>query len=214
MKPKIGVEQKQVYHGLKSRQIFAQISVQTIPKKIQRKWSTKKRLYLAGRKTVQAPYFAQISPKPTQIYPNLPENNYIKTWPPKKCLSFHFWCHFWKINAHTAISRRFAHTLPKFRHILPGFSPIQDFWGCGGTSCNQWQAHFILKILVNQQCIQVISKWRRLYSTVFNHSASKTGEEVYVNGLKCFFHKFEVNHASYQNSHMTHWNKPTNFWTY
>jgi len=96
MKPKIGVEQKQVYHGLRSRQIFAQISVQTIPKKIQRKWPTKKTLYLAGRKTVQAPYFAQISPKPTQIYPNLPENNYIKTWPPKNVFPFIFGAIFGK----------------------------------------------------------------------------------------------------------------------
>ena len=39
----------------------------------------------------------------------------------KKRLHFHFGCHFCKINAHTAILRRFTHILLRFPHILPGF---------------------------------------------------------------------------------------------
>jgi len=41
-----------------------------------------------------------------------------------------------KINAHTAILRRFSRILPKFLQILLGFSPNQKFWGCACNPCN------------------------------------------------------------------------------
>jgi len=89
-----------------------------------------------------------ISPKLTEISPNLPEKNEIKTWPPKKRKKvFDFGCYFCKIKAHTAIVQTFSKILPKFPQILPGFkvilsgfSPNQKFWGWGCTSASYTSA--------------------------------------------------------------------------
>jgi len=98
----------------------------------------KKRLHFTGRKAVQASFLLKLHPSLPKFIltwnmisrKQLNENRISKKWIKK---SLHFHCHFCKINAHTAILRRFAHVLPKFLHILSGFSPIQNFWGCGCT---------------------------------------------------------------------------------
>jgi len=47
----------------------------------------------------------------------------------KNCLHFNFGRHFLEIEAHQAILRRFS-------HILPRFSPNQNFWKFACTLCN------------------------------------------------------------------------------
>ena len=90
MKPKLGVEQKQVYHGLWSRQIFAQISVQLSRKKSKENDQQKKKIVPRWAQDSSSTIFCPNFTKPTQIYPNLPENNYIKTWTSKKMSSLSF----------------------------------------------------------------------------------------------------------------------------
>ena len=51
----------------------------------------------------------------------LARKKFERTWPPKRTSSLSFWVPFCKINEHTPILRMFAHILPKFPHVLPGF---------------------------------------------------------------------------------------------
>jgi len=50
--------------------------------------------------------------------------------PSKKRLHFYFGCHFCKIEAHTAILRKFSQIFPKFPQIFyPDFYQFKIFWG-------------------------------------------------------------------------------------
>jgi len=79
----------------------------------------------------------KINPKKTETAVHWAQGTSSKLFCPNFTqVSPNFGCQFCNINAHSAIVQMFAHILPKFPQILPGFygiSPIQNFWGCGCT---------------------------------------------------------------------------------
>jgi len=99
--------------------------------KLARKKSKDNAVVVTGCKAVQAPFLAKLHPSLPKFVLTCPKPAKLKY--DLKRLHFHFGCHFCKINAHTAILRRFTHILPKCLHILRGFCPdfhqVKNFGG-------------------------------------------------------------------------------------
>jgi len=91
------------------RTSFAKIPP-NVSEKLRRKWPQKNDCisFRVGRifsdQSTSRTIFAQISPKLALISRNLPEKNWITTWPPKKRLHFNFGCHVCKITHCTPAS--------------------------------------------------------------------------------------------------------------
>jgi len=113
--------------------IFAQISA-NLPEKNPKKLTSKKGGAFFHIKELQAPFLPKFHQSLPKFLLTLPKTTKLKCDLQKTASSFSF-CVPFKINAHTAILRRFTHILPKFPQILPGFSSNQNFSGCDCPPC-------------------------------------------------------------------------------
>jgi len=170
------------------RRIFAQISPDS-PKKLKK---TAFHFLLGGifsNHTTSSTIFAQISPKLAQISPNLPKKRDLQ----KTTSALWFWEPFLQIQTtYSNFVKVFTH-FARFPQILPGFSPNQNFWGCGCTLASYTSAlnaEILAGHAARQWLLVAVSRdagERRYCPLTFRKGGNGGGGVFYITASKIIF---------------------------